>query len=542
MVAVQSWKAVYILTGGQATTSHTIFCRTRIALERNTLHLDLIATILLHGVHVMRSLIVCTMATTLLCRMGSRALATASHANSAFVSPTARRRVLSSSPHLSSWTRSFPTRTQLCSSASPDTPEPMSRLYQEWTLEQDRLLFENRGESLPNLASLLGRGVRGLESRLAKLANVDSAAYKRLFTDGDNQEPTEKKKLVPAKQVLRRIQYDPMLTESDFCVLHYDRVEDVVKESPMDAPNHSVDSPETHFVLALPEHRVVAIKYKERIVWDRNKRIDRVFGNHENDINNVVATYEKWKEERDATKAWNRQRQAQVSERIQQSIGQDRFLALKEASANLQQTSQTALPKAEVETYVKSALRLFREARQDPMSCPEPSFVPQSDLEALDALSEMVALLPDSTLRPTILTEIVLQMNRLEGKKGRATTSSTQELPQLEETDLQETFVRGSGAGGQKINKTANRVVLLHKPTMLKVECQETRSLQQNRKIARKRLRLKLDEHLNGSESRTGMKANKARTKKAKTASRNKARRRRKQRQAASDNTNTEDL
>ena len=44
----------------------------------------------------------------------------------------------------------------------------------------------------------------------------------------------------------------------------------------------------------------------------------------------------------------------------------------------------------------------------------------------------------------------------------------------------------GSGPGGQSINKTNNNVQLLHKPTGIQVKCQETRSLQQNRKIARK--------------------------------------------------------
>ena len=92
------------------------------------------------------------------------------------------------------------------------------------------------------------------------------------------------------------------------------------------------------------------------------------------------------------------------------------------------------------------------------------------------------------------------------------------------EDDLNETFIRGSGPGGQKINKTSNRVLLIHEPTKLKVECQDTRSLQQNRKIARKKLRLKLDEYINGSSSRAQTKARKASTKRSKSKARNKAR------------------
>lgn len=59
-------------------------------------------------------------------------------------------------------------------------------------------------------------------------------------------------------------------------------------------------------------------------------------------------------------------------------------------------------------------------------------------------------------------------------------------IPKLEENDLQEQFVKGSGPGGQATNKTSNAIVLKHKPTGLVVKCHETRSLNQNRKIARK--------------------------------------------------------
>ncbi|MGI8602010.1 MAG: peptide chain release factor family protein [Verrucomicrobiales bacterium] len=53
---------------------------------------------------------------------------------------------------------------------------------------------------------------------------------------------------------------------------------------------------------------------------------------------------------------------------------------------------------------------------------------------------------------------------------------------------LEEEFIRGSGPGGQKINKTASTVRLRHTPSGLEVRCQEYRSLARNRLLARQRL------------------------------------------------------
>ncbi|XP_030759302.1 probable peptide chain release factor C12orf65, mitochondrial [Sitophilus oryzae] len=74
-------------------------------------------------------------------------------------------------------------------------------------------------------------------------------------------------------------------------------------------------------------------------------------------------------------------------------------------------------------------------------------------------------------------------------------------VPVLNDNDLEEQHVKGSGPGGQKINKTSSCVVLKHIPTGLVVKCQETRILEQNRKKARLLLVSKLDNLLNGTDS-----------------------------------------
>lgn len=58
----------------------------------------------------------------------------------------------------------------------------------------------------------------------------------------------------------------------------------------------------------------------------------------------------------------------------------------------------------------------------------------------------------------------------------------------IHEDDLEERFIAGSGPGGQKINKTSSRVSLLHLPSGIEIQCQESRSQSANRHLARVRL------------------------------------------------------
>ncbi len=58
----------------------------------------------------------------------------------------------------------------------------------------------------------------------------------------------------------------------------------------------------------------------------------------------------------------------------------------------------------------------------------------------------------------------------------------------IDERDIEEKFIRSSGSGGQKVNKTSTCVYLRHIPTGIEVKCMKERSQSLNRFLARREL------------------------------------------------------
>lgn len=89
----------------------------------------------------------------------------------------------------------------------------------------------------------------------------------------------------------------------------------------------------------------------------------------------------------------------------------------------------------------------------------------------------------------------------------------------VREADLEETFVRSGGHGGQNVNKVATCVMIRHRPTGLQVKSQATREQGRNRLHARKLLLDKIE-----AQQKSRVEAERARVEKLRRQKRGRSR------------------
>ena len=110
-----------------------------------------------------------------------------------------------------------------------------------------------------------------------KADNVKSKSHKQKNKIVESEKQRKKPPMKTATDVINRIQWDEKLNPEHFTVGYLDRFVGIVENSFNSFDWEDVTSLDPN-ILAIPKHRIQYFKFNDEIVWDKNKRLDHVFG------------------------------------------------------------------------------------------------------------------------------------------------------------------------------------------------------------------------------------------------------------------------
>lgn len=130
-----------------------------------------------------------------------------------------------------------------------------------------------------------------------KKRKEDKKRSKKRLEEKEKRETENMKKaaMKTAEDVIKRIQWDSQLPQDEFIVGYIDRFTGI-QEKYFDSFSWEDISSVDYTVLAIPKHRIQYFKYRDIKIWDKNDRLDNVFGSLGSKIT-VYDVIEKYKRE-----------------------------------------------------------------------------------------------------------------------------------------------------------------------------------------------------------------------------------------------------
>ena len=144
---------------------------------------------------------------------------------------------------------------------------------------EDMIPLETRQSEIASNDDIEASSSDSCPSSSPKPTVSKSSARRALKVAQQSRDQNSKPLLRPAKDIISRIRHDPALEESDFVIGYHDRHAPEVMEMDVSSWKGGGDFTDEEWI---PQHRILYFRRKGdepgRRIWDREKRLDRLFG------------------------------------------------------------------------------------------------------------------------------------------------------------------------------------------------------------------------------------------------------------------------